>query len=242
VHFKIVVCGRNVSLYIKRCLESILNQTYIDYQIICVDDASEDVEEFKEIVAPYLEKYPEKIKVIYNTERLYPLQNHVKAIAAFCRNSEDVVVTVDADDTLFSKNSLRRLCEVYKSGEVWMTYGNYASESNGEIRKVHEIEGDLDRRNKNCYISHLRTFKKHVYDKIELEDFLDVDGDYFKVAADLVLMFPIMEMSGRAHVRYIPDPLLLYNDLNTYGESKLFLSEQVRVDNLLRLRERYQKV
>ena len=129
VHFKIVVCGRNASLYIQRCLESILNQTYTDYQIICMDDASEDVEEFTEIIKPYIEKYPEKIKVIYNTERLYPLRNHVKAIAAFCKNKEDVVVTVDADDTLFSKNSLRRLYEVYKSGEVWMTYGNYASES-----------------------------------------------------------------------------------------------------------------
>ena len=123
-----------------------------------------------------------------------------------------------------------------------MTYGNYASESNGEIRKVHEIEGDLDRRNKESYISHLRTFKKHIYDKIELEDFLDTDGDYFKVAADLVLMFPIMEMAGKERVRYIPEPLLLYNDLNIHGESRLFFSEQVRVDTLLRFRKRYQKI
>ena len=207
-----------------------------------MDDASEDVGEFKEIVAPYLEKYPEKIKVIYNTERLYPLQNHVKGIAAFSKNSEDVIVTVDADDTLFSKNSLRRLCEVYKSGEVWMTYGNYARESDGEIRKEHEIKGDLDRRNKGCYISHLRTFKKHVYDKIKQEDLLDVDGDYFKVAADLVLMFPIMEMAGKDRVRYISEPLLLYNDLNIQGESRLFLVDQVRVDNLLRCRKRYKKI
>ena len=242
MHFKIVVCGRNASSYIKRCLESILNQTYTDYQVICVDDASEDVEEFTEIIKPYVEKYPEKIKIIYNTERLYPLQNHVKAITTFCKDTQDVIVTVDADDTLFSRNSLRKLNEVYVYGEVWMTYGNYARESDGEIRKEHEIDGDLDRRNKNCYISHLRTFRKHVYDKIKQEDFLDVDGDYFKVAADLVLMFPIMEMSGKERVRYISEPLLLYNDLNIHGESRLFLSEQARVDNLLRLRERYEKI
>jgi glycosyltransferase involved in cell wall biosynthesis len=38
----VVICARNAEKYVKNCIESILNQTFEDFEIIIVDDASTD--------------------------------------------------------------------------------------------------------------------------------------------------------------------------------------------------------
>lgn len=63
VKFSIIVPVYNVENYLNECLNSILCQTYSDYEIICVDDSSTD--NSYEILCEYAKKY-EKIKVINN--------------------------------------------------------------------------------------------------------------------------------------------------------------------------------
>lgn len=53
----------NVEKYIKECIESILAQTFDDYEIILVDDASPDNCPY--ICDEYAERYPDIIKVIH---------------------------------------------------------------------------------------------------------------------------------------------------------------------------------
>lgn len=55
----VIVPFYNVELYIKKCLESLVNQTLEDIEIILVNDGSKDGS--KEIAMKYTEKYPEKI-------------------------------------------------------------------------------------------------------------------------------------------------------------------------------------
>ena len=55
----IIVPVYNVEKYIEKCLESLVNQTLEDIEIIIVNDGSKD--NSKEIVKQYLEKYPEKM-------------------------------------------------------------------------------------------------------------------------------------------------------------------------------------
>jgi len=57
--FSIIVPVYNTEAYLARCLESILNQTYDDYEIIVVNDGSTD--NSKDIINEYKEKYPNKI-------------------------------------------------------------------------------------------------------------------------------------------------------------------------------------
>ena len=40
--FSIIIPVYNVKLYIKRCITSVLNQTYKDYEVILGDDGSTD--------------------------------------------------------------------------------------------------------------------------------------------------------------------------------------------------------
>lgn len=51
----------NVEKYLEKCLESVINQTYKDLEIICVDDCSPD--NSNKIVQEYLKK-DSRIKLI----------------------------------------------------------------------------------------------------------------------------------------------------------------------------------
>lgn len=58
----IIVPVYNVENYIDKCLESLVNQTLQDIEIIVVNDGSTDNSEI--IIKSYIEKYPEKIKYV----------------------------------------------------------------------------------------------------------------------------------------------------------------------------------
>ena len=57
----IVVPVYNVEKYIDRCLESLVNQTLKDIEIIVVNDGSTD--NSKEVIEKYQKEYPEMLKV-----------------------------------------------------------------------------------------------------------------------------------------------------------------------------------
>ena len=55
----LIVPVYNSEKYIGRCLDSIINQTYEDYEIQVINDGSTDSSQ--DIIDNYKEKYPEKI-------------------------------------------------------------------------------------------------------------------------------------------------------------------------------------
>ena len=85
----------NVEKYIKECVESILAQTFDDYEIILVDDASPDNSPY--ICDEYAGRYPDIIKVIHKKN----------AGPAAARNdglkiaSGDYIWFFDSDDLFF---------------------------------------------------------------------------------------------------------------------------------------------
>lgn len=105
VFFKIVIPNYNNMAYIKKCLDSILDQTFQDFKIVIVDDLSTDLsDKFCEM---YAEKYPNKI-IFHQLKK--------KGYAGACRNKaldykldSDYVFFIDSDDWLYDKNSLENL-------------------------------------------------------------------------------------------------------------------------------------
>jgi len=59
----VIVPIYNVSNYLKKCVDSILNQTFKDFEVILVDDGSTD--DSGNICNEYASKYKDKIKVIH---------------------------------------------------------------------------------------------------------------------------------------------------------------------------------
>ena len=58
----VIVPIYNVEKYAARCLDSILRQTYTEYEIICVDDCGTDGS--MRIVQQYADRFPEKIRIV----------------------------------------------------------------------------------------------------------------------------------------------------------------------------------
>ncbi|MCF0142338.1 MAG: glycosyltransferase family 2 protein, partial [Parasporobacterium sp.] len=62
----VIIPVYNTEKFLRKCLDSVLNQTFADYEIICVNDCSPD--NSQEILNEYAEKYPGKITVSVNEQ------------------------------------------------------------------------------------------------------------------------------------------------------------------------------
>ncbi|MBQ9658604.1 MAG: glycosyltransferase [Clostridia bacterium] len=62
VKVSIIVPAYNVEKYIEKCIETLLNQTLQEIEIIIVNDGSTD--NTREKIIPYVEKYPQKINFL----------------------------------------------------------------------------------------------------------------------------------------------------------------------------------
>lgn len=88
----IVVAVYNLEKYLPKCLESLVNQTLQNIEILCVDDGSTD--SAPKIIDEYARKYPEKVKAYHKenggefTTRNFGLE----------RASGEYVTFVDTDD------------------------------------------------------------------------------------------------------------------------------------------------
>ena len=100
----VIIPAYNVQDYIAECLDSILNQTYKDLEIIVVDDGSTD--NTPQILEEYAKKYPQ-IHILTQ-------QNSGQSVArnwGLRESSGDYIVFVDSDDWLATNNSIEMLYE-----------------------------------------------------------------------------------------------------------------------------------
>lgn len=59
--FSILIPVYNVEKYLTSCLESVLRQTFTDYEVVLIDDGSKDSS--GRICDDYVSRYPDKIRV-----------------------------------------------------------------------------------------------------------------------------------------------------------------------------------
>ena len=115
IYISIIVPVYNVEMYLRDCLDSILNQDYSDYEIICVNDASTD--NSREILCEYAVKYS-KIRIITHLEN--------KGLSA-ARNTGianakgKYLLFVDSDDIIIS-STLVELYQLTQKKQVDIVY------------------------------------------------------------------------------------------------------------------------
>lgn len=88
----VVIPNYNNALYLPQCLESVLNQTFLDIEIVVIDDASTD--HSLEIIGRFASS-DNRIKVIANDERLGISRNRHKGIM---EATSYWLTTLDSDD------------------------------------------------------------------------------------------------------------------------------------------------
>ena len=113
----IVIPVFNAEKYIRKCINSILCQTLVDFELICVNDVSTD--NSLSILEEYAAKDP-RIKVINNKENLIGGSYNVGIKAAV----SEYVAVVDNDDWL-EPDMYEKLYRATATGSVDIVFCNY---------------------------------------------------------------------------------------------------------------------
>jgi glycosyltransferase involved in cell wall biosynthesis len=237
--FIIVVPVYNAENYIQKCLDSILDQEYRNFVMVVINDCSTD--KTYEIIHFECMMRSNRFYLMTNaTRKGSALENIVNAIELYSANPEDIIVIVDGDDHLKDSSVLNYLDAVYSHPDVCLTYGQYTPLSGNYAKYCRNIEDTRNyRKSRQWLTSHLLTFKRKLFDKINKEDLKDRFGNYYKYSYDAALTYPMIEMAGLKRIRFIDQVLYVYNDLNPLCEMSLNPDEQTRIANEIQDKPEY---
>jgi glycosyltransferase involved in cell wall biosynthesis len=185
-----------------------------------------------------------RIKLFQNTERLSQVANFI--ILSNLARANSILVSIDGDDWFKNNSVLSKLNVVYQDKNVWMTYGTYEEYPYRDVTFHYEAYPD-DVINSNSFreykwlASHLRTFRKDLIQKIDLNDLKDERGNWLETTGDQAIMLPMLEMSGERS-RYIPDILYVYNVFETARDTNLNERRQIELAKYIRSKPKYNKL
>jgi len=124
----VIICARNESENLGKFLPAILEQDYPDYEVIVVNDCSED--NSFEVLADYMDKYPH-LKI--STVNKDPKFTHNKKFAQFIgikAAKNDILLFTDADCQPESDKWIDRMTINFNNGVSFVLgYGGYFSEA-----------------------------------------------------------------------------------------------------------------
>lgn len=158
----IIIPVYNTEKYLKRCIESCLNQSLEDIEIILIDDCSQD--ESRNIIKEYSVRYPNKVKYIFQEE------NHRQG-AARNRGIEiaqgEYLVFVDSDDWI-EPDMCESLYKKAKETNADMVGSNYflSWDCRDEVKKVDitpDLCGTMDKYKKGEYTKKYGMFWTRIY-------------------------------------------------------------------------------
>ena len=164
----ILIAHYNNWNYFQECYQSIINQTYGDYEIIIVDDCSTDGS-YEKLVD--LSKQNDKIKLFQNSEN-----KKVGFTKRRCAEeaSNEICCFLDPDDKI-AENALREIMETYNKANpnIVATYSRIKliNSNSKHIRNFKPTRKIKNNRktffNINFEVAHFFTFKKRIYDQTE---------------------------------------------------------------------------
>jgi len=129
VKFSIVVPVYNVEQYLENCLESIVNQTYDNYEVIIVNDGSTD--NSQSIIDKYVSKDKRFKSYIKKNGGLSDARNY-----GVTKVKGDYLLFVDSDDSI-NRDLLLELNKVLDNGDVdLIKFGVNLIKSDNEMEKV----------------------------------------------------------------------------------------------------------
>ena len=182
------------------------------------------------------------IDLLENKTKFYQPGNYDQVIRNNIEiNDNDIIVEIDGDDWLPDSKVLERINNLYLDNDVWVANGSfkYSNGKNGFSSKQKNFD---DLRNSRFTASHIRTWRAFLWRKIKEEDLKDENGIYWKVTGDLSFMFPMLEMSGEEHYRFMSDINYVYNEQNPINDHKVDLTLVNEIAVKIRAKEPYKKL
>lgn len=245
--FKIVVPVRNARNWISKCILSIAEQQYQGpWSCIIIDDGSDDgtQEKIEATLGSLSPGVMSHFSVKLNSTRKGALENFVDGFKLLGSEDEpeSVLIQIDGDDWLYGPMVFQIIHQAYEQTGCWMTWGSYAEWPTGAPGMAQpmpvEWHWSRDYRSRPWVMSHLRTFKSHLWHSVKDDDLRDSEGKYYDVTWDLAHMFPMIEMSGTRSL-FIPYILYCYNRNNPLSDDKIYRERQLRFESEIRSRPPY---
>ena len=111
----VYITNFNYGKYIKQSIESVLNQSIQNFELIIIDDGSSD--NSREIIESY--ENNSKIKIVYQNNKGLTTSNNV----ALKLSQGEFIVRLDSDD-FFHKDALKNLLKGFHSNNIGMVFGD----------------------------------------------------------------------------------------------------------------------
>ena len=200
VKLSIIVPVYNVEKYLERCLETLVNQTIKEYEIIIVVDGSTD--NSIEIVKKYKEKYSNLIKYVETENRgLSAARNHGIDLA-----KGEYIGFVDSDDYI-STNMYEKLYKCAKDNNydvVVCSYCKVTDENEEEIKLGINKDSTLEEIiiNSRPYAWN-KIYKKDSFEKYNLKF---PEGLIFE---DVCTVYPLLMQSKK--IGYVSEKMYFYS-------------------------------
>ena len=197
--------------FIIECLESVENQLYNNYEIIIINDGSNDIS----IIENYLHN-KNNYKIINKKINEGPASSKWTFIKYLQENINlysynDIVIIIDGDDYLIDNNALNIINKKYNSNNCWITYGNCVGAfSDGYDLDISTLKNKSFRKNKWIY-NHPRTFKLFTVLNLKEDDF-KYNNKWLTKGTDRPLLYNILELSGHEHIKNINEKIYYYRE------------------------------
>ena len=230
----------NAEKYVERSILSIMGQTYKDFICYITHDMSTDnsVEKIKNLIKNdsrfiLIDEYDKKLYQAGNFDRT--IRNNPNI------SDNELLIEVDGDDWLPDSKVFERINNVYQDPNVWIANGSFKY-SNG-TPGFSSPQTNFDNLRQNRFTaSHIRTWRAFLWRNIKEEDLRDENGNYWQWSGDLCFMYPMLEMSGSEHYRFMPEINYVYNGDNPINEHKVDMTMVNDHATKIRNKTPYQKL
>ncbi len=227
----------NSGKYLENCIRSVASQDYDNYLHFFINDMSNDnsLKIIEDTVLSLSENLRNKFFTVNNSTKKYALRNQVETINNFSQNSNDIIILLDGDDWLINDPDIFNCINNQYINGAEMTYGScHSLVDNIDLisqpypEKVHQDKSYRSHLfNWGLPYTHLRTFKKEVFDRISIENFLDENNEFYKAGSDNALFYALLENCNNYHnIKCIQRVLYIYNDTNPLNDYKINSIEQ----------------
>lgn len=213
--FSVLVPVYNTSKYLRECVESILLQSFSDFELLLIDDGSNDGSD--EICDEYAELYL-AVRVIHKQNEGLMMTRR----RGFKEAKGEYCVWVDSDDKLYDKCALEKIYNtIIKTGCDLVIYNYVYGEGGGRKERVSHLfdyrtDFVFEGKTKSQLYEKLVTSNSmnNIWIKCPSRNIVDIDTDYsvwkddICRAEDLFQSFPILSNANK--VGYIQEPLYYY--------------------------------
>lgn len=126
----------NVEQYLRRCLDSLLEQTFQDFEILCVNDCSPDGS--LDILRDYESRYPDKLRILQNEENMGQGRSRARAIR---QAQGEYICFVDSDDYV-KRDYLETYVNAMEEKPCDLVIGGYVRDVDGDFTEVLVSDSD----------------------------------------------------------------------------------------------------